>query len=199
MKNKIEAILNALDCERVYGILLAIIGIACLVFSSFAPIVLDVVTVTVGIFLLLFATARSIMHIANGRRELTFFAHLMKEALLIFIGISLIILRSNFASTICTVLGIYMIIRSVIAIILTVGVGTKEALTPMEKGEIAVSIVLIILGLLMIIFPRFSNLLTGIILTLNGFELVIKSAPHKTDGKKDNYYITDQFVDKSDE
>ena len=198
MKKKLTDILRALDSERAYGALLLIIGFSCLTFSSFAPIVLDIVTVASGIFLFASALIRLVLLLKENGREILYFSNLVKEAILIFAGVILLSFRSEFANAVCAVVGIYLILRSVATIILIASVGRRDGLSTMEKAEIIISVALSVLGVIMIIFPRFSNILVGITFLGKGLELILKNPPPPSEKKNDDY-VTEDFVDKSDE
>ncbi len=198
MKKKLFEFLRALDSERAYGTLLLIIGFSCLTFSSFAPIILDIVAIASGIFLFASALTRLVLLLKENSREILYFSNLVKEATLIFAGVILLCFRSEFANAVCAVVGVYVILRSVATIIFIASVGRRDGLSSMEKAEIIISVALSIFGVIMIVFPRFSNILVGITLLGKGLELILKNTPPPTEKKNDDY-ITDDFVDKSNE
>ena len=112
------------------------------------------------------------------------------------------VLRSGFAEAVCTLLGIYIVFCSAVHLF------NSTSIPSYKRGkawvfDVFLSILLILFGLWLIVYPLWPSVLVGVTLIAFGLELIGQaSSLRKRDGKSDSekqVYYTDDFEDKSDE
>lgn len=197
---KVMSFLKKYNTPLTYGIILLCFGLAFI----FVPAgVLDWLVAIAGVFTVFVSGVKLAELLDKYKAAAIPFSipEIIKSALFLFFGITLIVLRSGFAKAICALLGLYLIAASVLNLI-------KSQAVPVPKRsaswiiDIVLSVLLIILGLWLVVYPLWPGVLVGIALTVFGAELIgQESTRRKKENKgslEDGIYYTDDFKDKSD-
>ena len=111
------------------------------------------------------------------------------------------ILRSGFAEAICAALGLYIVITSALRLYRASGVIPSRR-NKSWLADVILSVLLIIFGLWLMIYPLWPGVMVGTTLTVFGIELIGQASTSNTKRKEetdDGIYYVDDFKDKSDE
>ena len=198
---KFLSFLKKHDTPLTYGVIFLVFGAA---FIFVPEPVLDWLIAIAGAFVIFVSAVKLGVLLDEHKKETHpfFAAEVIKDALLLFFGIMLIVLRSGFAEAICAVLGVYILLTSAIHLYNA----SNAPLSRRGKSwvfDIVLSVLLILFGLWLIVYPLWPRVLVGITLIIFGAELVGQASTLKKEEKKDRLedgiYYTDDFTDRSDE
>ncbi len=192
---KILDFLKKYDTPLTFGVILLAFGISFI----FTPDkILDWLVLLGGTFIIVISLLKITVLVESHDRSVMFVLAVLKECLYIVFGIMLIILKSGFASAVCSVLGIYITVSSILHL-LKVASLPKSLRSVSWTADLLLTIALIVLGLWLTFFPLWPKILVGVAMIALGIELIGRTPlDKKSDESESGVYYTDDFVDKSD-
>ena len=198
---KLLTFLKKYDTPLSYGVVFLLFGAA---FIFVPDMVLDWLVAIAGAFTVFVSAIKLAVLLDEHKRESRPFfpVEIIKAALLLFFGIMLLVLRSGFAEAICAVLGVYIVLCSGIHLF-------NASSAPVSKRgkawmfDIVLTVLLLLFGLWLTVYPLWPGVLVGITLIIFGIELIAQESGKRKKEDKDSHgdgvYYTDDFEDKSDE
>lgn len=192
MITKILNFFEKLNRPETYGVLCILFGVAFLFLPAAA---LDVLLLVAGLSVTAAGIVRLSVVFSDRDGSVFFGVKIIREAILIFLGVSVAIIRTGLTRTVVSGLGIYVAVWSVLRLISVVSV-PRVAKDREWWCATILSVILIVLGLWMAIYPIYTNILTGVALIVKGIELITKGKRGKkgggsNDGSSTDYISTD--------
>lgn len=193
---KILEWLKKFNTPLYYGILCAVFGLAFIILP-YTPIkvALDILLVVAGVASI-FVGILTVTELEGAERGARYYVGVAKTIGLIAFGIFLIVSRSALAYNICLVFGVYILFRSIPTLV-------RSVMAPSTASKewwikLILSILEILLGLWLIIYPVWPATLAGAMLILLSVDLFAREHKRRRTGDTRSDTIFDpHFEDRS--
>jgi len=191
--------LNKFNTPPVYGIICLVFGIC---FIALPDIVTDILIAIAGVLVILVSVMKLTLLLSKKGGGPFYTLEIIKVALYIFFGVTLISVGSNIAGSITSMFGVYLAVTSGIKIYSL----THERSFDKDKDwwiETVTSILLLVFGLWLLIYPAFPKIMSGVALIILGIKFLSPIISKKKNANRPYYdgkhIYTDDFTDRSDD
>lgn len=199
MLNLLEFI-KKLNTPYAYGVYCIIFGLG---FFLLPERIMSSVISIVGVLFILVGLAKLIITLSKREKDPFRSFKIVKDGAVVFVGVMLVSLRASLSETICSVVGIYLIVVSIITIYKMTKVEKAARGASYALDGVIIALILAF-GIWLCVSPTRPNLLLGIALILAGVRLVRSNKKAKRRASERlSYYsrggdlYSDDFVDKS--
>lgn len=189
--------LKKLDTPLTYAIASLVAGLAFLLLPT---LVLDILLVATGACVTLLAILHLAIDLAERGARPFLMLEVIRDIMFAVVGVSLCVLRSDISDTVCRLLGGIITLYTLFRLYKLSGVTEHERAW---WAELIITIVIAVFGAWLMLFPVYSQIMTGVALLIVGAKFFIEAwkrkAPKKPKGGTDDNgdYYTDDFVDKT--